>query len=113
MQLELAELLFSVHFDDEWDHQDKERGPRDPSRFSGAFEEFFGDVGRVGRSAFGVGDNWRVGYGAGDPRENACVVVVAGNALFALIGRHERLRERRKEGLGFLIRRGFVIGMGD
>lgn len=103
LQLEFAELLFSVHFNDEWNHQDEERGPRNPRRFSGAFEEFFGDVGRVGGRAFGVGHNWGVWNGTVDPSENACVVVAGGNALFALIGRHERSREKGEEGLGFFV----------
>lgn len=48
LQLELVELLLTVHLDDERHDEDQERGSSYPRRLSGAPQELLGDEAGVG-----------------------------------------------------------------
>lgn len=39
LELEFVELLFAIHLDDQWDHEDQERGAGNPGRFPRASEQ--------------------------------------------------------------------------
>lgn len=43
LQLELIELLFAIHLNDERDNEDEECGAGDPGGFTGAPQQFIGD----------------------------------------------------------------------
>lgn len=79
LQLKLIELLFAVHLDDKWHHQNKERCPRQPRRFSRAPQQLLRHVaGLLRHSLRGVAHS-------GESSNDAPAVVIGGGAsMFAL-----------------------------